>query len=90
MLKGVISLWRPATPMANQPVEQAPVGDIPTTHQTAEHERLQSHRNHALDWKRWGPYVSERAWGTVREDYSGQGDAWAYFPHEHAKSRAYR
>jgi hypothetical protein len=42
------------------------------------------------DWKRWGPYVSERAWGTVREDYSGNGDAWGYFPHDHARSRAYR
>src|SRR5438270_8624121 len=41
-------------------------------------------------WKRWGPYVSERAWGTVREDYSANGDAWDYFPHEHARSRAYR
>jgi hypothetical protein len=42
------------------------------------------------DWKRWGPYVAERAWGTVREDYSGSGDAWSYFPHDHARSRAYR
>jgi hypothetical protein len=41
-------------------------------------------------WKEWGPYLSERAWGTVREDYSADGDAWAYFPHEHARSRAYR
>jgi hypothetical protein len=41
-------------------------------------------------WQRWGPYLSERQWGTVREDYSADGDAWAYFPHEHARSRAYR
>lgn len=41
-------------------------------------------------WRRWGPYLAERAWGTVREDYSADGDAWAYFPHEHARSRAYR
>jgi hypothetical protein len=41
-------------------------------------------------WKRWGPYLSERQWGTVREDYSANGEAWAYFPHEHARSRAYR
>jgi hypothetical protein len=41
-------------------------------------------------WRRWGPYVSERAWGTVREDYSADGDAWSSFPHEHARSRAYR
>ncbi len=42
------------------------------------------------DWRRWGPYVSERQWGTVREDYSPGGTAWEYFPHEHARSRAYR
>src|SRR6201992_2991263 len=41
-------------------------------------------------WRRWGPYVSERAWGTVREDYSGDGEAWTSFPHDHARSRAYR
>jgi hypothetical protein len=41
-------------------------------------------------WKRWGPYLAERAWGTVREDYSPHGDAWAYLPHDHARSRAYR
>ena len=42
------------------------------------------------NWKRWGPYLSERQWGTVREDYSADGDAWDYFPHDHARSRAYR
>jgi hypothetical protein len=42
------------------------------------------------EWRRWGPYVSERAWGTVREDYSADGDAWSYFPHDHARSRAFR
>ena len=41
-------------------------------------------------WKKWGPYLSERQWGTVREDYSNNGDAWNYFPHDHARSRAYR
>jgi len=41
-------------------------------------------------WRRFGPYVSERAWGTVREDYSPNGDAWAYFPHDLAASKAYR
>jgi len=48
--------------------------------------------NHAgeSNWYRWGPYLSERAWGTVREDYSANGDAWNYFPHDHARSRAYR
>src|SRR5436189_1177561 len=44
----------------------------------------------AREWKRWGPYVSERAWGTVREDYSAEGTPWEYFPHDHARSRAYR
>ena len=43
--------------------------------------------DHPGDWKAIGPYVSERAWGTVREDYSADGDAWNYFPHEHARSR---
>ena len=41
-------------------------------------------------WKKWGPYLSERQWGTVREDYSESGNAWDYFPHDHARSRAYR
>ena len=44
----------------------------------------------ASPWKRWGPYLSERQWGTVREDYSENGDAWNYFPHDQARSRAYR
>src|SRR3954451_20093282 len=54
---------------------------------TAEHQRLEQEGPH---WKRWGPYLSERAWGTVREDYSAAGEAWGYFPHDHARSRAYR
>lgn len=57
---------------------------------TAEHERLEEARSGAADWRRWGTYLSERAWGTVREDYSADGDAWTYFPFEHARSRAYR
>jgi hypothetical protein len=52
---------------------------------TAELERRQD-----VSWRRWGPYLSERAWGTVREDYSADGDAWSSFPHDHARSRAYR
>jgi hypothetical protein len=47
-------------------------------------------RRDLAPWRRWGPYLSERAWGTVREDYSADGDAWASFPHDHARSRAYR
>lgn len=57
---------------------------------SAEHQRLADSQARRADWKRWGPYVSERAWGTVREDYSADGNAWSYFPHEHARSRAYR
>ncbi|MGH8208665.1 MAG: hypothetical protein ACREU6_03565, partial [Steroidobacteraceae bacterium] len=45
---------------------------------------------HARPWKRWGTYLSERQWGTVREDYSASGDVWNYLPHDHARSRAYR
>ncbi|NIR47051.1 glucosidase [candidate division KSB1 bacterium] len=58
--------------------------------QTAEHKRLADSEARKADWKNWGPYVSERAWGTVREDYSESGNAWEFFPHEHARSRAYR
>src|SRR5690348_14418184 len=57
---------------------------------TAEGRRLIENQGQALGWRRWGPYVSERAWGTVREDYSPDGSAWTYFPHDHARSRAYR
>jgi hypothetical protein len=56
----------------------------------AEASRLRESAEHRAHWKRWGPYLSERAWGTVREDYSADGDAWHYFPYEHARSRAYR
>ena len=56
----------------------------------AEQERLHQADEGDLPWRRWGPYLSERAWGTVREDYSAGGDAWAYFPFEHAHSRAFR
>jgi hypothetical protein len=57
---------------------------------TREEQRLQESRQRIAHWKRWGPYVSERAWGTVREDYSTWGEAWDHFPHDHARSRAYR
>jgi hypothetical protein len=57
---------------------------------TPEHERLAAHRARHADWKLWGPYLSDRAWGTVREDYSPGGTAWDDFPHDHARSRAYR
>src|SRR4051812_12580218 len=57
---------------------------------TAEERRLQKSVERTEHWKRWGPYLSERAWGTVREDYSKDGSAWDYLPHDHARSRAYR
>src|SRR5437667_166452 len=57
---------------------------------TAEEQRLEEVRNRTKHWKRWGPYLSERAWGTVREDYSAYGTAWDYLPHDHARSKVYR
>jgi hypothetical protein len=56
----------------------------------AESQRLADDHARTANWKRWGPYLSERQWGTVREDYSRDGSAWTYFPHDHARSRAYR
>ena len=56
----------------------------------AEQARLEADQERRENWKRWGPYLAERQWGTVREDYSADGDAWRSFPHEHARSRAYR
>ncbi|MCB1822966.1 MAG: glucosidase, partial [Candidatus Competibacteraceae bacterium] len=58
--------------------------------QTAEEKRLEENREKKAYWERWGPYLSERQWGTVREDYSPGGTAWEYLPHEQARSRAYR
>jgi len=55
----------------------------------AEAKRLSDAEEQNIPWKKWGPYLSERQWGTVREDYSDNGDAWNYFPHDHARSRAY-
>jgi hypothetical protein len=57
---------------------------------TKEHARLEEARTGTAAWKKWGPYLSERQWGTVREDYSESGDAWNFFTHDHARSRAYR
>jgi hypothetical protein len=58
--------------------------------QNPESRRLAEDAKRHKNWKRWGPYLAERQWGTVREDYSPGGDAWDYFPHDHARSRAYR
>jgi len=60
------------------------------TANTPEHRRLEQARTGEIPWKSWGPYLSERQWGTVREDYSAGGDAWNYFTHDQARSRAYR
>ncbi|HRK96517.1 MAG TPA: glucosidase, partial [Rhodospirillales bacterium] len=57
---------------------------------TPEHQRLKEAADATGDWRKWGPYLSERQWGTVREDYSADGDAWRYFTHDQARSRAYR
>jgi hypothetical protein len=66
-----------------------PLMALPSAHD-AETERLEEDARRLKNWKRWGAYLSERQWGTVREDYSADGNAWDYFPHDHARSRAYR
>jgi hypothetical protein len=58
--------------------------------EAVEQKRLKSVRHENVPWKKWGPYLTERQWGTVREDYSEGGDAWNFFTHDHARSRAYR
>ena len=63
---------------------------MPSGPVTKEHARMEEGRLRHAHWNRWGPFLSERAWGTVREDYSRDGTAWEYFPHDHARSRAYR
>ncbi len=63
-------------------------GEPPTPN--AEQQRLEEDGRRARNWKRWGPYLAERQWGTVREDYSSDGECWSYFTHEQARSRAYR
>lgn len=57
---------------------------------TAERKRLIEDSNRTKHWKKWGPYLSDRQWGTVREDYSHDGNAWDYFSHDQSRSRAYR
>ena len=58
--------------------------------ENAEIDRLREDAEHRKNWKRWGPYLAERQWGTVREDYSPDGSCWEYFPHDQAQGRAYR
>src|SRR6202050_3019387 len=70
-------------PPSNSPI-------TPPTPTNAETKRLDEAERKLKPWRRWGTYLSERQWGTVREDYSADGSAWDYFPHDHARSRAYR
>src|SRR5262245_19274697 len=74
------------------PSQGRPVKEVSSMAQRQESEdrRLQEARELGIPWKKWGPYLSERQWGTVREDYSPSGDAWNYFSHDQARSRAYR
>src|SRR3974390_2249341 len=65
-------------------------GKRDTMSANAERRRLDEVRDYQVPWKKWGPYLSERQWGTVREDYSDGGNAWDYFSHDQARSRAYR
>ncbi len=67
-----------------------PVHPLKSEQELGERVRLLEAREGAAPWRQWGPYLSERQWGTVREDYSKDGTAWDYFPHDHARSRAYR
>src|SRR5881394_1001503 len=64
--------------------------DPPNTTDDAEINRLREDDRREKNWKRWGPYLAERQWGTVREDYSADGDCWDYFTHDQSRSRAYR
>ncbi len=71
-------------------MKRSPGSSAERAAQTAEGRRLAEDARRERNWKRWGPYLAERQWATVREDYSAEGDPWSYFPHEHARSRAYR
>ena len=70
----------------NPPSQKSPISYV----ETKEQKRLNEARERGIPWKKWGPYLSERQWGTVREDYSQDGNAWDYFSHDQARSRAYR
>ncbi|HEX8114218.1 MAG TPA: glucosidase, partial [Kofleriaceae bacterium] len=63
---------------------------MPAAGDDAERERIAEDMRRVHNWRRWGPYLAERQWGTVREDYSATGEVWTYFPHDHARSRVYR
>src|SRR2546422_1303524 len=77
----------PAAALRRGKPERGTKSSVP---RSAEARRLEESRQRTAHWKRWGPYLSERQWGTVREDYAEDGTAWESFPHDHARSRAYR
>ncbi len=77
--------WRESPPTSSELPQRMPPDIL-----TAEEQRLADASTGKAAWRRWGPYLSERQWGTVREDYSANGTAWEYLPHDHARSRAYR
>jgi len=79
----------PPTPAATRPATGAPSRSRSAVAK-AERARISDADSTTAPWRDWGPYLSERAWGTVREDYSSDGDAWSFFPHDHARSRVYR
>ena len=76
--------------MYNPNVIQIPLIQVQETFMTPEKQRLDEAREQKIPWRKWGPYLSERQWGTVREDYSADGNAWDYFTHDQARSRAYK
>ncbi|GMK58313.1 hypothetical protein CspeluHIS016_0503450 [Cutaneotrichosporon spelunceum] len=80
----------PRTPRENKSLRDRLAKQLGSEYRSVEDHRLHQSDLYEVHWKRWGPYVSERQWGTVREDYSANGDAWNSFPFEMAKSRAYR
>ncbi len=89
-----LSRWQPGQAVDQRfratTIQDFPLNTQPTEFLSAEHRRLVEDSLREKNWKRWGPYLSERQWGTVREDYSADGESWYYFTHEQARSRAYR
>jgi hypothetical protein len=81
-------LWAVAARLFDQEGRRS--GAIEVVRDVTEQKRLNEAREAGIPWKKWGPYLSERQWGTVREDYSEDGNAWDYFTHDQARSRAYR
>src|SRR5712675_236324 len=81
---------RPSESGAAEPKSAQGSGQPSRSVDVVEQRRLNDARETGIPWKKWGPYLSERQWGTVREDYSESGDAWNYFTHDQSRSRAYR